>query len=159
MLERRRRRAVALLERGLRPSEVAHQVGADVSSVRRWRDAWEQGGDGALAPRPVPGRPAKLNEEQRRQLVEILREGAVASGFHNELWTLKRIAAVIQRRFGVRYHRCHVWKVLRDCNWTCQVPERRAIQRNEEEIAQWKRHRWPAIKKSSAPGGPSGLPR
>lgn len=89
----------------------------------------------------------------------LLLKGARAYGFPNELWTLKRIAAVIQVEFGVRYHPSHVWKILRHLGWSCQVPERRAIQRNEHAIAHWKRYRWPAIKKSPTTWGPSRLPR
>jgi transposase len=84
-----------------------------------------------LAPKPVPGRPRKLTDAQRHQLLDLLLQGARANGFPNELWTLTRIAAVIRVRFGVRYHPAHVWKILRDLNWSCQVPERQPIPRDE----------------------------
>jgi transposase len=61
---------------------------------------------------------------------------------------LQRIAAVMQVEFRVRYHPSHVWKLLRRLGWSSQVPEQRPIQRHEQAIAQWKRTRWPAIKKS-----------
>jgi transposase len=85
-------------------------------------------------------------------------KGARAHGFPNELWTLRRIAAVIQVQFGVRYHPAHVWKILRRLGWSGQVPERRPIQRDEQAITHWKRDQWPAINKSPASGGPPGLP-
>jgi transposase len=157
-LERRRRRAVALLQQGLSLREVARRVHASVSSVSQWRNAWRQGGDGALAPKPVPGRPRKLTDAQRHQLLNLLLQGARANGFPNELWTLTRIAAVIRVHFGVRYHPAHVWKILRRLNWSCQVPERRPIQRDEQAIAHWKRYKWPAIKKSPPPGRSPRLP-
>ena len=149
-LERRRRRAIALLEQGLSPSDVARRVGADPSSIWRWREAHSAGGEEALAPRPVPGRPPELRTAQQERLWKILLKGAVASGFPNEVWTLKRIASLILRKFGIRFHPGHVWKLLRGAGWSCQVPERRAIQRDEEAIAHWKRYKWPAIKKSPA---------
>ena len=146
-LERRRRHAVALLAQGLSLSEVARRVQASVSSVYQWQQAWRTGGEAALAPKAVPGRPRKLSDQQRAQLLPLLLQGARANGFPNELWTLRRIAAVIQVHFGVRYHPSHVWKVLRRLHWSCQVPERRAIQRDDQAIAHWKRDTWPAIKK------------
>jgi hypothetical protein len=112
-----------------------------------------------LAAKPAPGRPRKLTEQQGEQLRHLLRQGAKAYGFPNELWTLKRIATVIWREFGVRYHPSHVWKVLRSWHWSCQVPERHAIQRNEPAIAHWKRYKWPAIKKSPPTWRPSRVPR
>jgi transposase len=157
-LERRRRRAVALLAEGLSLSEVARRVQASVGSVYRWRQAWASGGAAALAPKPMPGRPRKLTTQQCAQLGQLLLQGARAQGFANELWTLRRIAAVIQVHFGVDYHPAHVWKLLRRLGWSCQVPERRAIQRDEQAMAHWKRYQWPAIKQSPTTGGLPGLP-
>ena len=137
---------------------VARKIGASISSVWRWWDAHQRGGESALAPKPVPGRPRKLPAKHQQRLWKILLSGAVACGFPNEIWTLKRIAQVIRREFGVEYHHSHVWKVLRAAGWSCQVPERRAIQRDEEAIAHWKRYRMPHIKKGSKAWRPSGVP-
>lgn len=158
-LEKRRRRAMALLAQGLSLSEVARRVQASVGSVSQWRQVWASGGEAALAAKQVPGRPRKLTEQQGEQLRELLLQGARAYGFPNELWTVKRIATVIWREFQVRYHPSHVWKVLRHWHWSCQVPERRAIQRDEPAIAAWKRSKWPAIKKSPKTWCPSRVPR
>ena len=157
-LEQRRRRAVELLERGLTMEEVSHRVGCSKASVCRWKQALARGGAKALTAKPVPGRPRKLLEEQCRELLDLLLKGAVACGYPNELWTLDRIAEVIQREFGIFYHPNHVWRLLRQHCWSCQVPEWRAIQRDEAAIAHWKRHRWPHIKKGSRTWGPSGVP-
>ncbi|MFZ5465055.1 MAG: winged helix-turn-helix domain-containing protein [Pseudomonadota bacterium] len=35
--------------------------------------------------------------------------------------------------------------------FSCQKPEKRALQRDEAQIVLWKRHTWPALKKK--PGG------
>jgi transposase len=158
-LEHRRRQAVELLERGLSMAEVSHRVGCSKASVCRWKQALAQGGAKALTARPVPGRPPKLSEDQCRQLLELLLTGAVACGYPNELWTLSRVAEVIQREFGVYYHPNHVWRLLRRHCWSCQVPEWRAMQRDEVAIAHWKRHDWPNIKKRPTTWRPSGLSR
>lgn len=158
-LEKRRRRAIALVRQGLSLNEVARRVGSSVSSVHRWEEAWKTGGAAGLDGKPVPGRPKKLTEKERDRLQQILLQGAMACGFPNELWTLKRIAALIRREFGVQYHPSHLWRVLQSCDWSCQVPERRAIQRDEEAIARWKRYRWPAIKKSAKTWSPPRVSR
>lgn len=157
-LERRRRRAVELLKRGLTMEEVRHRVGSSMSSVCRWNQAVTQGGPKALTAKPVPGRPRKLQDAECRRLLEVLLAGARAYGYPNELWTLGRIARVIAREFQVDYHPNHVWRVLRRYRWSCQVPEWRAIQRDEAAIAYWKRYRWPHIKKRPKTWGPSGVP-
>jgi transposase len=79
-----------------------------------------------------------------------LLRGAFAWGFRTDLWTTPRIAEVIRRTFGVRYHPTHVGRLLADLGWSCQKPERRALERDEPAIADWKRVIWPGIKKKSA---------
>jgi transposase len=157
-LERQRCRAVALLQQGLSLREVARPVHDLVSLLSQWQNAWRQGGDGALTPKPVPGRPRKLTDAQGHPVVNLLLQGARAHGFPNELWTLTRIAAVIRVHFGVRYHPAHVWKILRRLHWSCQVPERQPIQRDEQAITHRKRDQGPAITQNPAPGSSPRLP-
>jgi transposase len=80
-------------------------------------------------------------------LTRLLLKGAGACGFSTDLWTQRRVAQVIQREFGVRYHPHHLWRVLIGLGWSCQKPETRARERNEPAIAHWKRYHWPHIKK------------
>lgn len=79
-LEARRRRAADLLADGMSLAEVARRVGADVSSVKRWKRALRVGGDDALAAKPHPGRPSKLSVDQKQRLALILRAGPLAAG-------------------------------------------------------------------------------
>lgn len=148
-LERRRRRAVGLLNMGCGIREVARRVGVAPGSVVRWRDAYEKAGTKGLDARPHPGRPARLSQKQREKLIRLLAKGPRAHGYRTELWTLGRVAEVIHRRFGVRYDPAHVWRILNALGWSCQKPERRARERDEERIARWRKQDWPRIKKSA----------
>ena len=65
-----------------------------------------------LDAKPNPGRPSRLSDEQLLSLESLLRQGAKAHGWPNELWTCSRVACLIERHFGVRYHRDHVRKIL-----------------------------------------------
>lgn len=146
-LERRRRRAVGLLRQGHTLSTAARMVGAAVSAVWNWREAVRRRGLLGLKPKPVPGRPRKLGLQQRRRLPRMLLRGARAYGYRTDLWTLRRVAEVISREFGVRYHPAHVSRILVEAGWSCQKPERRAVERDEVAIEHWKRYKWVAIKK------------
>ena len=146
-LERRRRRALELLKRGGTQSAVAEQLGCAKSSVSRWHHTYERTGPKGLAPKPIPGRPPKLSASQRQRLVRRLVKGPLTCGYGTDLWTLPRIADQIARQFHVRDHPAHVWRLLRGLGWSCQKPERRALQRNEAAIAYWRRSVWPHIKK------------
>jgi len=155
-LEERRRIAANLLLQGKGVREVARLVGAAPSAVSGWKRKLEEGGMEALRAKPHPGRPARLTTNQLQELESILLRGARAAGFPTELWTLARVAEVIERTFGVRYHPSQVWRILRRMGWSCQKPERRARERDEEAVARWREDRWPEVKKSpAAKAGPS----
>jgi len=159
-LERRRRHAITLLQGGTPYREIARRVGASLSSVVRWEQAYRRDKRNGLRVRPTPGRPCRLSTTQQQQLKAVLLRGAGAAGYSTELWTLKRIGDVIRRQFRVRYSTVGVWALLRHgMGWSWQKPERRALQRNEAAIAQWKRDEWPRIKKRRAAGRASRVPR
>jgi transposase len=140
-LEARRRRAVALLDTGLGVREVARQIDCSPASVSRWQAEVRARGPDALQPKPAAGRPPRLTARQRAKLLTLLLKGAGTHGFRTDLWTLPRVAAVIARTFGVRYHPAHVWKILRGEGWSCQKPARRAKERDETAIARWRAER------------------
>ncbi len=146
-LERRRLKAARWLKRGVRPAEVARRLGVHRQSVGRWRQRLEREGFAGLRKAGRAGRPTKLTAEQLLRLEEELVRGPRAWGYTTELWTTQRVADLIQRRFGVRYHRDHVGRVLAQMGWSCQRPVGRARERNEARIRQWRRGEWPRIKK------------
>jgi transposase len=147
-LEHRRRKAMELLDTGLSLNEVARRIGCQPSSVMRWRNNRDQEGDAGLKGKPVPGRPPKITAAQKKKLVALLTKGAMANGFRTELWTTARIAELIERHFDVTYHRDHIGRLMASLGWSYQKPERRALQRDEQAIEQWKTRQWPAIKKT-----------
>lgn len=158
-LERRRRQAIRLLKAGTHLSAVARAVSASKSSVFRWYEAYKQQGRAGLGPKPTPGRPPKLAAQQKRRLAKLLVAGPLAAGHRTDLWTLKRIAQLILQQLRIHYHPNHVWRLLQGMGWSCQKPERRALQRDDAAIAAWKRSRWPHIKKRRTTWRPSGVPR
>jgi len=146
-LERRRRRAVSLLDKGYQPVEVARMVGADRRSVRRWKAAWIQEGQSGIEARPASGRPCRLDGKEKARLERALLKGARAAGFPTDLWTCPRIAHLIEKHFGVRYNVDHVCRLLRSLGWSPQKPVKRAVERDEDEIQRWVKKEWPRVKK------------
>jgi transposase len=158
-LERRRRYAIALLKSGKTYRTAATKVGASLSSVVRWHQVYRTRGNNGLKPKPVPGRPARMTEREKQQLVRVLVAGPLKAGYSTDVWTLPRIAQIIRKRFGIRFCLSNVWKLMAALGWSCQKPERRALQRDEKAIAHWKRYTWPHIKKRGSGWSPSGLRR
>lgn len=150
---------MSLLRSGKTYQSVAAAVNASLSSVVRWAQHFRRGGNDALRPKPAPGRPPRLTPPQKRKLLRLLKQGPLAAGYTTDLWTLARIAKLIEKLFGIGYHPSHVWRVMTHLDWTCQKPERRATQRDEQAIARWKTDEWPRIKKSPKTWGPSRLSR
>ena len=148
VIEARRHQALRLLDEGFSLNEVGRILDAAPSSVMRWRDARKSGGEQALKVQFSPGRPATLTNRQRRKIVKLLLKGAMANGFSTELWTTQRVGSLIERHCGVQFHRGHVARLLHDLGFSCQKPERRALERDEEKIEEWKRKRWPQVKKT-----------
>ncbi|MET9905192.1 winged helix-turn-helix domain-containing protein, partial [Streptomyces sp. NPDC006446] len=148
LAEARRVRAVELFGQGLSNSDVALMVGVHAESVRRWRRAWEIGGAQALRRKPAPGRRPKLDDAQVEQVRAALEQGAQTHGFEADLWTLERVGVVVERVTGVSLSRATVWRLLTGrLGWSLQRPERRAVERDESEIARWVAHEWPRIKR------------
>ena len=126
---------------------IARQLGAGRQSVSRWYGAWQRDQPGWLAGTGRAGRKPKLDKQQLQLLDKALRQGAQAHGFGAALWTLPRVATLLERLTGVRYHPGHVWKILGAMNWTLQRPAKQARERNEKARREWVAERWPAIKK------------
>src|SRR5712692_7184529 len=147
-MEERRMHAADLFEQGVIPAEIARQVGVSHQIVSDWRAAWHRSGRDGLRAAGRAGRLPKLNQDQLAQVEVELAKGAEANGYPNDLWTLKRVAEVIERLTGVCYHPARVWYILRQgLNWSWQRPARRATERNDEAIQRWVKKRWPQLKK------------
>lgn len=146
-LEKRRLTAYKLIGEGMNNSEIGRQLSICNQTVSRWRQQSAGRNAAALKAAGRAGRKPLLDAQQRAVLTKHLLAGPEQSGYPTPLWTCERVARLIEKEFGIRYHPGHVWKVLRQMNWSPQRPVGRALERNEQTIAEWKQTTWPAIKK------------
>ena len=154
-LEARRKQAARLFAAGrLSQAAIARRLGVSRTSVHRWHAVWRRGGTQALRRAGRAGRKPRLEKTDLQALDHTLRDGAVASGFSTDLWTLPRVARVIKELTGVQYHPGHVWRILRSLDWTRQRPARRAKERDEKAIQMWVAKDWPRVKKTLGGSGP-----
>jgi transposase len=149
-MAKRRLKAVKLFQADLSNSEIARRLGVHRHSVGVWRKKWERHGRPGLASKGPAGPKSRLTPAQEELIAQKVLDGAVTAGHPTEVWTLPRLARLIQDECGVKYHPGHVWHLLDRLGFSCQQPSRRAIERNEPLIRRWQRHRWPALKKSPA---------
>ena len=152
-LEYRRQWAAQLLDAGKGVNEVARLVQVSPSSVSRWKAMKAQAGEAGLKAKPHPGRGCQLSPQDKDQLKQLLLQGPQAAGFDSALWTCRRVAQVIAQTFGVSYHPDHVGRLLHGLGFSCQYPQHRAREREEEAIRQWRLVEWPRIKKKPGTRG------
>ena len=157
-MEKRRKKAGKLFSKDYSAPEVARRLGVARQVAYRWKNAWVEGGIRALASKGPAGPKSKLAPKQTQTITRALLAGPAVRGYKTQLWTLPRVAALIEDLTGVRYHPGHVWRLLGASGFSCQRPERRAIEQDKKAISRWKRVEWPALKKRPANrGGSSSL--
>ena len=146
-LEARGRRAAEYFQAGKSLAETARLVGASLSSAKRWKRAWREGGMTALATKRHPGPTPKLSPDEKQELLVILAAGPIASGFKTDLWTCARVAKVVRKKFRVSYLPDHVGRILHDLGYTPQKPRRVAREQDPEVVERWLKEDWPRIRK------------
>jgi transposase len=146
-LESKRMLAAEMFDQDLQPKQIAVILKSDDQSVRRWRRIYRVLGREGLRSSRHPGPKPRLDQEQRRQLAQLLVQTPAQCGFDKYLWTTELIAQLIQQKFGVSFHHDHVGVILHEMGFTHQKPARRARERDEIKIAHWRSDVWPALLK------------
>ena len=143
---KKRVKAGRMLLAGKGCTEVALAVDVARQTVYTCKRLLNEGGIDALGEVPERGRPAQLDGQQLAALRKALLQSPTEHGFGTELWTLKRVRAVIESPHGVRFSQVHVWRILGAMGFSAQKPEKRALERNEDAVRNWKRNTWPRLK-------------
>jgi transposase len=141
-------RAADMFAKGARQADVMRELKVSRQTASAWYAAWRSGGRRSLRAAGRAGRLPRLTDAQLAKVERALLRGPKANGFATDVWTLARVAEVIERIADVRYHPGHVWWLLRNrLGWSRQRPARRAVERDDEAITTWVKEDWPRIKK------------
>jgi transposase len=146
-LEARRRLAVKKVREGWTQTRVAEFLGVHPVTVAKWMARHRAQGKAGLAAQATPGRPRFLTPSQERSVLRWLADKPTAHGFRTDLWTARRVAELIRRRFAVNYHPNYLREWLAKRGYSPQKPRRRAQQRNQPVIDHWVVEDWPRIEK------------
>src|SRR3954468_7663295 len=137
-----RMQAARLFADDVAPVEVAARLRVSTKSVYQWRRRWRAGGEQALASPGPGGASCRLSDAQLHRLRAELERGPAEHGWADQRWTLARVATVIARLFHLRYTLRGTAYLLHRMGWSPQVPRRRAAERDEDAIAQWRTLTW-----------------
>ena len=154
-LESIRQRAVQAVLEGQSQAAVARAFGVHSVTVAKWMARHRQGGKAGLKAKPTSGRPRFLTAEQDQQVRIWLSQKPTPHGFATDLWTARRVAELIRRRFDIAFHPNYLRAWLTQRGYSPQRPARRARQRNEATIAGWVANDWPRIQKKRATPRPT----
>lgn len=142
-------KAADLFAAGKTRAEVSRELGVSWRAAHDWYKTWKTAGAEGLAASGKPGPAPKFSEEEKARVADSLRRGAQASGYANEIWTLRRVAALVLELTGKKASPSEVWRLLRGIGWSPQKPARRARERDEVSIEQWKKEKWPEIQEKA----------
>ena len=143
-----RLRAVRAVCGGMPVGEVARAYGTHRTTVFRWMMRYDADGEDGLLRRPGSGRPRLLEELDERELRELVLKPASEFGYETDLWTVRRLHAVIEEEYQVVVSKDTIWRRLRDAGLTYQKPERQYHEISEEARKEWARKEVPKIRKS-----------
>lgn len=134
----------------LSQAEIARHLGVSQVAVAKWKQRLEAYDGKLSALRAIaPYRPAaRLTPAQWRAVKRMILKGAVAAGFENERWTLRRIQQAIAARWGVHYTRAWLSIRLRQLGLSVQLPAPAARAKDDQLVEAWLKQDWPRIKKS-----------
>jgi len=153
-LERRRLLAVERLLEGYSAQEVSQFLGVHCRTVQVWHATYRDHGYDGLKAKPPPGRPRKLTARQERTVLTWFLKSPKSFGFATDLWTARRVAQVIERKWGVEFNSRYLnaWLAVRGI--TPQKPQRVAREGDRVAIERWRTHDWPRLQNGLAASGP-----
>jgi len=137
--------AIRLLAEGHSVPEVASLLSVAEQSVRNWvQEFLLKGAESLLSLRP-PGRPGRLSKSQKQELLRLLKEGPLASGYHSACWDSVMIADLAWRKFQVRYHPHHICRLLAHLGWSYQKARFLSDHLDPSTRDRWLQETWPQI--------------
>ena len=149
-LERRRELAVARVAEGHPQAQVAAILGVHHNTLSRWVCTARERGPDALKAKPTPGRPRKLSTRQEKTVLSWIAKPPTSFGFATDLWTSRRLAALIEQRLGICFNSNYLVEWLHARKQSPQKPAQPAKERDEAAIARWKNEDWPRLQKKHA---------
>jgi transposase len=147
VLEARRRLAVARVNEGWKQKDVAAFLGVSTRAIGKWVAAYRDAGDDGLKRKPRTGPKPKLSRRQEAAVLSWLARSPQAFGYKTDLWTTRRLAEVIEKKYGIRFNSNYLAEWLTRRGYSPQKPEAKAVERDNPAVTRWLAEDWPRIKK------------
>src|SRR3989442_2113990 len=112
-LEARRFEAAQLFTQGTSQAAVMRRLRVSRQTAHRWYHLWRRRGREGLKAAGRLGRKRRLDARQLARVERALLRGPQRHGFPTDLWTLPRVATVIEHCTCVHYSAGPCWDILR----------------------------------------------
>lgn len=146
-LEQRRLTAGELFQRGVSQAEIARKLKVTTAAVCKWHAEWNANKKNGLLSKGPTGANPILNAKKRQELKKAILSGPAKAGYATDFWTLERIRALAKKKLKIDLGTTSVWRAVIGLGFSVQKPERRARERNEKAITDWKLNTFPKLKK------------
>lgn len=137
-MERRRKRAMGWHLKGWSQYRIAKKLGVSFEAVSNWVGQYKSGGLEGLATLGRPGPKSSLTDDDRKKVRSAILRGPQAYGYDTGIWTLERMAAIIRKLTKATFKTTHTWRIVTMLGFSCQKPDRRAKERDEKAIKNWR---------------------
>lgn len=146
-LERRRMAAGRMFGKGVSQYRVAKHFNVSTAAANHWHKAWKAKGEDGLISKGNPGFASVYTKEKKGNLKDLILKGPKRCGYDTDFWTVQRIAVAARKKLGIKLQITQTWRTIISLGFSCQKPERRAKERNERVIKEWRIGIFPRLKK------------
>ena len=151
----RRLQAVRLYQKGWQQKTIAEALGVTKGAISQWitkvKDIPQEQWPEALRVKASPGRPPRLTEEQKKQIANLVEQGAEACGFTGDVWTVKRVKAMASKELGIKAGATTIRNALIEEGFSVQKPQVEAKQKRKVQVDGF-RGGWANLKKGQSEG-------
>lgn len=142
-----RKRALASIHEGQKPSDVARMFGIGQRTIYNWVALYRKGGWGALDARKRGGRPTLLDGRKLQWIYKtVVDKNPLQMKLPFALWTAKMIGSVIEKKYSIVLSKASVCRLLNQLGITPQRPVWAAYQQKPEAVQKWLKTEYPKIR-------------
>ena len=117
---------------------LAERQGVVERTIIYWLDRFEEEPiEQAPYDEPRPGRPSKLDDDEREQLFENLQNPPTELGYEQQAWSPKLLLAHIKDEYGVEYSKGHGRKLLGKAGLSCRTARPRNYEADPKKEAEF----------------------